>query len=166
MCYYRHPGCACEDNKKGEGKLNLKNYTSSAPVINSINRIEHKLALAGATHIAKTYDGEKPVGMIFQIPIQNIPMTFKLPAKPDNVFECMKKQRNRPPKGSALETLRLQAARTAWKILSDWIDIQVSLIQVGQVEAIEVFLPYAYDGKSDQTLFEKMKENNFKQLTA
>lgn len=146
--------------------MNLKNYTSSVPVINSINRIEHRLAQAGATHIAKSYNGERPIGMIFQIPVGNLPMTFKLPAKPEKVFEFMIKQRNRPPKGSALETLRMQAERTAWKILSDWIDIQVSLIQVDQVEAVEVFLPYVYDGKNNQTLFEKMKENNFKQLMA
>lgn len=40
--------------------MNLKNYTSSVPVINSIAKIEHRLAQAGATHIAKEYDRERP----------------------------------------------------------------------------------------------------------
>ena len=61
--------------------MNIKNYTSSTPVVNSINKIEHRLTSAGATHIAKMYEQERPVGMIFQISINNILMTFKLPAK-------------------------------------------------------------------------------------
>lgn len=144
--------------------MNLKNYTSSVPVLNSISRIEHRLAQAGSTHIAKSYDKERPVGMIFQIPVNNIPMTFKLPAKSDKVFEHMLKQRSRPPQPSQRDAIKMQADRTAWKILSDWVDIQVSLIQLDQAEAIEVFLPYAYDGKNDRTLFERMRENNFKLL--
>ena len=144
--------------------MNLKNYTSSVPVINSIGKIEHRLAQSGATHIAKSYERERPVGMIFQIPVNNIPMTFKLPAKTDKVLDHMLKQRSRPPQASQREAIKMQADRTAWKILSDWVDIQVSLIQLDQAEAIEVFLPYAYDGKNDRTLFEKMRDNNFKLL--
>lgn len=144
--------------------MNLKNYTSSVPVISSITRIEHRLSQAGATHIAKQYDKERPVGMIFQIPINNVPMTFKLPAKATKVYDYMIKQRARPPQQSQKEAIQMQADRTSWKILSDWIDIQVSLIQLDQAEAVEVFLPYAYDGKNDRTLFEKMKETNFKLL--
>ncbi|NMB81173.1 MAG: hypothetical protein GYA14_05095 [Ignavibacteria bacterium] len=145
--------------------MNLKNYTSSVPVINSIARIEHRLAQAGATHIAKSYDKERPIGMIFQIPINNVPLTFKLPAKTEKVFDYMIKQRSKPPKREHLETIRLQADRTAWKILADWIDLQVSIVQIDQAEPTEIFLSYLYDAKRDQTLFEKMKEANFKQLT-
>jgi len=57
--------------------MNLKNYSSNVPMANSISRIEHKLAQAGSTHIAKSYDNERPIGMIFQIPINGTPMTFK-----------------------------------------------------------------------------------------
>lgn len=144
--------------------MNLKNYTSSVPVINSIARIEHRLAQAGATHIAKSYNKERPIGMIFQIPINNVPLTFKLPAKAEKVYDYMIKQRAKPPKKEQLETIRLQADRTAWKILADWIDIQVSIVQIDQAEPTEVFLSYLYDSKRDQTLFDKMKETNFKQL--
>ncbi len=71
--------------------MNLKNYTSGVPTPNSISRIENKLAQAGATHIAKSYDKERPVGIIFQIPINGTPMTFKLPAKTDRAFDFMVK---------------------------------------------------------------------------
>ena len=144
--------------------MNLKNYTSTVPMTNSISKIEHKLAQAGATHIAKSYNKERPVGMIFQIPINGNPMTFKLPAKTERVLDFMVRQRARPPKKTQLEAIRKQADRTGWKILSDWIDIQVSIIQLDQAEPIEVFLPYLYDGKKDRTLFDKLKESDFKLL--
>jgi|SRR3990172_2464775 len=92
--------------------MNLKNYTSSVPMANSISRIEHKLAQAGATHIAKSYEGERAIGMIFQIPINGAPMTFKLPAKANRVFDYMVKQRSRPPKKNQLGSIRTQADRT------------------------------------------------------
>jgi hypothetical protein len=147
--------------------MNLKNYSSSVPMINSIARIEHRLAQAGATHIAKSYDKERPIGMIFQIPINEIPLTFKLPAKAEKVLDFMIKQKSRPPKKTQLENMRMQADRTAWKILADMVDIQVSNIQIDQTEPTEAFLSYLYDGNKDQTLFEKMKEASFniKQLT-
>lgn len=145
--------------------MSIKNYTSTVPMINSIARIEHRLAQAGATHIAKSYENEKPIGMLFQIPSNGIPLTFKLPAKANRVFEYLKMQRKKPATKTQLEGIKAQADRTAWKILSDWIDIQVSLIELDQAEAVEIFLPYVYDGTNNQTLFEKMKENNFKQLT-
>lgn len=40
------------------------------------------------------------------------------------------------------------------------------MIKMEQAEAIQVFLPYIYDGKTDKTLFEKLKSSNFKQLTS
>ncbi len=145
--------------------MNLKNYTSSVPAMNSIQRIEFKLAQAGATHIAKTYEDEKPIGIIFQIPINDVPMTFKLPAKTEKVYDYMRMQRRKSPTKSQAEALKLQAERTGWKILSDWIDLQISMIQIQHVEVMEIFLPYLYDGKSNKTLFEKMKTNNFKLLS-
>ena len=144
--------------------MNLKNYTSSVPMANSISRIEHKLAQAGATHIAKKYEGERPIGMIFQIPINGTPMTFKLPAETDETFNYMVKQRARPPKENQIETIKKQAERTGWKILSDWVDIQVSLIIIKRVEPAEIFLSYLYDVKSDKTLYEKLKGSDFKLL--
>ncbi len=148
--------------------MNLKNYTSSVPIITSIGKIEHRLAQAGANHISKSYapdNSGRPIGIVFQITINNYPMTFKLPAKTERVFEYFVKQRARPPKQKQLEAIRMQADRTAWKILADWVDIQISLIQLEQAEAMEVFLPYSYDVRSDKTLFEKIKETNYKLLT-
>jgi len=144
----------------------IKNYTSTVAVPKSIAKIEYRLAQAGALSIAKSYEDGRPIGMVFQINVNNVPMVFKLPAKSDRVYQYLRKQPKRIPTKTQLENIRMQADRTAWKILSDWIDIQVSLIELEQAEPVEIFFPYLYDAASDQTLYEKAKETGFKQLTS
>ena len=125
--------------------MNLKNYTSSVSVVNSINKIEHRLVSAGATHIAKVYDDEKNVkGITFQIPVNDKSLIFKLPAKSESVFNVLWGEVRRP-RPETKENIQQQAARTAWKLLSDWVDIQISLIKIQQVELLEVFFPYCWD---------------------
>ena len=61
-----------------------------------------------------------------------------------------------------MDKIRDQASRTAWKLMQDWIEIQVSLIEMRQVEFLQVFLPYVWDGQ--QTYYSYLKEGNFKLL--
>ena len=146
--------------------MNIKNYTSTVPADRSVTMIEHRLVGAGATHIVKLYNEEtkRLIGITFQIKVNNVPLTFKLPAKTESVFNVLWAEVRRPTP-STKKNVEDQAERTAWKILADWVDIQISMIKLEQAEFIEVFLPYSYDIVKDQTLFEKFKANNFKQLT-
>lgn len=147
--------------------MNLKNYTSTVPMINSIQRIEHRLAQVGALHITKSYpqDGSgKPIGMTFQIEVNGIPITFKLPAEVESTFNYMVKQKSKPPTKSQMENLKAQADRTAWKILSDWVDIQISMIELGKRDFIQTFLAESYDLNTGKTFYEKIKESNFQKL--
>lgn len=57
-----------------------------------------------------------------------------------------------------------QGERTAWKLMQDWVEVQMSFIHMGQVETMEVFLPFVWDGQ--RTFFEALKVNQFKQLSA
>lgn len=143
--------------------MKLKNYTSNVAVEKSIFQIETMLVKAGATHIAKFYDNQRTAGFIFQIPIEDKNLTFKLPANPLAVKRIMEGEVRRPRKGT-MNKVWDQAERTAWRILADWVHLQVTMIQMEQAESIQIFLPYIYDGKTDQTLFEKVKNNNFKLL--
>lgn len=136
---------------------------------NSISRIEHRLAQAGALFITKSYpeDGSgKPNGMVFQVNVKNAPITFKLPAEVESTLDFMIKQRSKSPTKAQLGTIRSQAERTAWKILSDWIDIQISLIEIGKRDFIQTFLAESFDQTTGKTFYEKIKENNYKNLLA
>lgn len=141
----------------------IKNYTSTIPAERSIMIIEQKLAAAGAEGIMKLYDHKKPTAVIFKV----MGHAFRLPA---NVEACEKAlwkdyvSSTKRPRDDAKARIREQAERTAWKIVSDWIILQISMIELQQLEPMEAFFQFAWDGK--QTLFEAYKSNGFKQLTA
>lgn len=145
----------------------LKNYTSSVSAARSVAFIEAKLASNGARDIIKRYDGNQCLmSIVFTIPMPKGggDMVFKLPAR---VAECTKvleanlSSRVRP---ETRKKIPVQAERTAWKILSDWVEAQMAMIELAQVELFEVFLPYAYDPVKEQTFFEKIKEHNYRAL--
>jgi len=141
---------------------NLKNYTSSVSARSSISHIENKLSVYGASSISKWFDSEhRTAGLCFVLVTNGIAMTYKVPANVLKVEKRFLANRSRPPKTKVdKDRVRDQAERTAWKIMSDWVDIQLSLIDVDQVEASEVFLPYIFDGES--TYYEYLKKNKFK----
>ena len=145
--------------------MNLRNYTSGVPVERSISAIEKLLVQAGATHIAKFYDGQRIVGFMFQIIINHTSISFKLPSKPLAIRRLMEAEVKKPRCGT-MQRVAEQAERTAWAILKDWVHIQVTMIQVQQAEALQIFLPYACINGTDITLFDKLKDTGFKQLQA
>jgi hypothetical protein len=143
----------------------LKNYTSSVSAARSISFIETKLAKNGARQILKLYDDNGRVsGICFIIPFNGRDVPYKLPARLD---ECEKALRANLSSRSRPETIKKiadQAERTAWKIISDWVEVQMAMIELSQVEMIEVFLPYIYDHQRGKTYFELMKDRGFKGL--
>mgnify|MGYP001563774150 CR=1 FL=1 len=143
----------------------IRNYTSTVPVERSTAAIERLLVDAGATHIARSYNGGWLTGFVFSIIVDGKSVTFKLPANPAAIKRVLEKGMKRM-RSSTAQRLQEQAERTAWKLLHDWVHVQISLIQMGQADAVQVFLPYAYDALKEQTLYEQLKENGFKALTA
>lgn len=149
--------------------MNIKNYTSSVPVERSIAVIESKLAASGASQITKLYDPKGRVtAIVFKFTLQNSrSYSFRLPARPQACFDAIWKEKclHSKPRPETKNTVLEQAHRTSWKLIQDWIDIQISLIVLQQVEFLEVFLPFAWDASKQQTLFESFKSGGFKQLT-
>lgn len=127
------------------------------------NHIEDRLVKQGAKNILKIYENEKLTGIAFIIDMGGKEMPFRLPARVERVEKRLREQVSRPRK-ETLSRISDQASRTAWKLLSDWVDIQMSLIELDQVEFIEVFMPYLYDFNKKITLFEKMKSTGFSLL--
>lgn len=141
----------------------LKNYTSEIPVDTTIARIERLLVNAGANGIRKLYENGQCCAIVFQIQLDRV-FEIKLPA---NVEHCLDALWSDYTKSSVRgrkekEDFREQAGRTAWKLVQDWAEVQVSLIQLKQVETLEVFMPYVWNGK--QTFFEAMKQTGYKAL--
>lgn len=143
----------------------IKNYTSGVPASRSIHHIEDLLISHGAKNVIKDYStGGHLDGMAFVIPLGNKDIPFRFSAKTSQVIKAMREKVRRARKDT-FKKIEEQAERTAWKILSDSIEIQLTLVDLGQKELLEVFLSDAYDFKSKQTLFEKVKDGSIKLLT-
>lgn len=141
----------------------LKNYTSTVPASRSMAKIEQLLVEIGAKNINKEFVGNKVSAFYFLVDVNNQSMLFKLPVKTDAIEKVFKSEVKRPQEGT-YEKIEAQAERTAWKIVSDWVEIQCTMIKLEQAELAQVFLPYSYNQKEDKTLWEKVQENDMKLL--
>ena len=144
----------------------IKNYTSEVAASRSIQRIEDRLIRAGAKNIMKQYESTRLIGVAFIVTVNGNDMPFRLPARVDRVDATLRSLVKRPCRATrgrmgTMERIEQQAERTAWALLADWVDVQMSLVELDQVELVEVFMPYIYDHSKQQTLFERMKLSGF-----
>ncbi len=139
----------------------ILNYTTSISAEKTAMEIQQKLAKAGAQAVLCEYDDEGVMcAMSFR---QNTPhgvIFFRLPAQMDGVYKSLTKDSKVPKK---LKT-REQAAKVAWRILKDWIEAQLAIIDAGMAEMTEVFLPYAQDA-SGSTVYQSIKNKGFGAIT-
>lgn len=158
----------------------LKNYTSDVPVSQTIFKIEQVLIKCGVSGITKEYADARGqiIAITFKIElIQGAPMTVRLPVNVEHAQDALFKDyagdEALEPTGRALvsrwsrkkktwKDFRDQAERTAWKITQDWVEVQMSMIQMKQADFREVFLPYAWDGK--QTFYHRVAQGGFRAL--
>ncbi len=154
----------------------LKNYTSDVPVSQTIYRIEQVLIKCGVTGIAKEYAGtdgeiiavsfhvESPSGMLsIRLPADKEKATQalwldyvdgdKLTDKGDELHWNTRKRKKR-------SDFTEQGARTAWKIVQDWVEVQMSMIQLQQADTLQVFLPYVMVNRK-QNFYQQVVERNY-----
>ena len=65
---------------------------------------------------------------------------------------------------TAAEARRQQAIRTSWRILKDWVEAQMALLETGMVTMDEIFLPYMLSG--GQTFYQALVAGEFEALNS
>ena len=154
-----------------EKRLPIKNYSTTINVERTVAEIEKILAKHGASAILKEYDVAGRVTAVnFIIKVfegQSIP--FRLPLDIQALMEVINYQIDHPdPKEGRIQRKYKNdmdyARRVGWRIMRDWIDAQMTLIDLKQVTVQQVFLPYAYDMLEKKTFYEKLNESKFKNL--
>lgn len=146
----------------------LRNYTTSIPVMKTIAEIEGILATHGATDIIKQYDGAGNVlALSFVVQTTFGRVAYRLPMEAQQVGQTIK---NAKAKGILKGLSKSQASdintarRVGWRIIKDWLDAQMSLVEIALVKVEQVFLPYAWDPVNERTFFQAIVESKGQQL--
>ena len=132
----------------------IKNYTTAIKTEKTLAEIHKRLTAAGARAILSDYDEDQVLTSIsFRVPTPIGLMSFQLPANIDKTHAVLVRQRVQPKFRS-----KEQAARVAWRILKDWLDAQLALIETEMVTVDQVFLPYDQTN-TGETVYEKLIES-------
>lgn len=137
----------------------ILNYTTTVDSFKTVSEIEYILMKHNAKSIMKNYDGESITGLSFLIDtgVQQIPV--RLPAKVDECLKVLKKEKRENPRKQIKDT-KEQAERVAWRILKDWVEAQMALLDIEMVRFEEIFLPYI-ETKNGRTIYERLEEKQF-----
>lgn len=140
----------------------IKNYTTKVKTSKTVAEIQDLLVRAGASSFRLNYDrenGGEIASVLFTMEISGKDFEFRLPCNPKGVLASMKRD-----KVDSRYLNYEQACRTSWRIIKDWIDSQLAIIESGQAEASEVFFPYCIDG-DNRTAYQIFCEDKVKLLT-
>ena len=129
----------------------LLNYTTKVDVFTTLGAIQGQLVKHGAKKIMQDYDDDGHItALSFLVETPTGPRGIRLPANVDAVHAVLTRQR--------VKCDREQAERVAWRIVKDWVEAQMAILESEMVQMDEIFLPYMVNG-SGQTLFQAYRNN-------
>ena len=134
----------------------IKNYTTEVPVNKTVSEIHLMLADHGAKRILFDYGDDGKISSIsFTISAPRGEQAVRLPANVERVQEVLHRQRNvqKSRSNTRVDDSQEQAERVAWRIVKDWLDAQLAILETEMVTVQQVFLPY-FVNKQGQTLYE------------
>lgn len=137
----------------------ILNYTTTVSSDKTIGEIQRKLRDFGANAVLVEYgpDGEE-TSISFRYLCNGVMISFQLPVRLDAIYKILCEQCT--PRYQTTE----QAARVAWRIIKDWVEAQLAIVEAEQAELVEVFLPYAQNALTGKTLYKSMQDEGFKLL--
>jgi hypothetical protein len=137
----------------------LLNYTSKTPAHQSIAEISRMLAKAGARRIMHDYDDSgNIVALSFSLELEGQLIGFRLPSDWRPVQVLLQNAHVKSHVSTPWLTSEDHARDVAWRIIKDWVEAQLAIIETRMVTTAQVFLPYAVTA-SGQTLYEYIGQN-------
>jgi len=123
----------------------MLNYTTTIKSEKTVGEIQAILSQNGVSKIVCDYSKGMCVGISFMIVSNGTPIYFNMPAN----FAGVKKAIMRKTRATKYHT-DIHAVNVCWRIIKDWIEAQLALIQAEQADIATVFMPYAImnNGKS------------------
>lgn len=126
----------------------LLNYTTKVDIFTTIGQIQGILVKHGAKRIVQDYRGESVTALCFVIDTPIGEQAVRLPANVKAVQDTLQKQK--------VKADYAQAERVAWRIVKDWVEAQMAILESGMVKLDQIFLPYIMDsdGRTVYELYE------------
>lgn len=127
----------------------LLNYTTKVDVYTTLGAIQGQLVKHGAKKIMQDYDDDGHItALSFMVDTPAGARGIRLPANVDAVHAVLARQK--------VKCDRKQAERVAWRIIKDWVEAQMAILESEMVEMDEIFFPYMID-RAGQTLFQSYR---------
>ncbi len=138
----------------------LMNYTTTIEAIKTVGEIQGILAGHGAKSIKTDYSADGQVeALSFLVLTLHGEVGIRLPVDPDAVLRVLTKQ-NRLGRVPKRYLNHAQAVRIAWRIVKDWIEAQMAILETEMVKMEQIFLPYVIT-QGGRTLYEAMSDRHF-----
>lgn len=139
----------------------LLNYTTEIEPAKTIGEITGLLVASKAQAIMTEFDGAgNPIAISFRIIGKFGLMSFRLPCNHVAASNVLNKQARsgRIPKRYINDMT--QARRVAWRIIRQWLEAQLALVELEMVPLEQIFLSYMQtnDGR---TVYERLEESRF-----
>lgn len=139
----------------------ILNYHTKISAEQTIAEIQRMLAQNGANAVMTEYGPESTVSAVsFRLEHQGVQVSFRLPANIDPIYVLVQRHGDRPK-----HRTREHATKVAWRIIRQWIEAQLAIVQCEQVEMVEAFLPFAQDPETGDTVYQRLAKDNFALLT-
>lgn len=124
----------------------ILNYTTKVSALRSCMEIQTILAKHGAKKILLNYSDDGKIESIsFLISTPRGERAIRLPANAMSVNNVLISQK--------VKTTMEKSEMVAWRIVKDWVEAQMAILESEQVQMDEVFLPYMVNNRG-QTIFE------------
>jgi len=142
-------------------RTNLLNYTTTIDALKTVGEIQAILLQHGARAILMNSQNGVIESVSFRVNSNHGEIGIRLPINPDAILKVLTAQYHKG-KVSRRYVDRDQAVRIAWRIVKDWIEAQMAILETEMVKLEEIFLPYIL-AANGQTLFEVMESRNLLQ---
>lgn len=135
----------------------ILNYTTSIDPHRTVGEIQKLLAAKGARGILLEYNANgDPSAVAFQIEVAGQQLRYRLPCRAGAVHTILLRE-HRAGKIDRRYTSEQHALKVAWRIIKDWIEAQLALVESGMTTVDEVFLPYQLMA-GEQTVYQAMQQ--------
>lgn len=130
----------------------ILNFTTKIDAWKTVSEIQMILSKHGATHINIRNEGSRPAAISFSIDYNGMPMNFLLPCNHKGVWTAIKNNSDIRNEFRNED----QAFRTSWRIIKDWIEAQLAIVEAQLAPIQEVFIPYLVINGAGETLSNKI----------